>query len=76
MPRVFNPVRYGTLLPWQDRVHRRASQAKSGGDMSSSGFPARAQGTADRNANANASNNSGAQRSGGANQQSNTSTKK
>ncbi|KAK5239831.1 hypothetical protein LTR40_014220, partial [Exophiala xenobiotica] len=50
--------------------------AKSGGDMSSSGFPARAQGAADRNANANASNNSGGQRSGGANQQSNTSTKK
>ncbi|KAK5192975.1 hypothetical protein LTR99_010658 [Exophiala xenobiotica] len=59
-----------------DAARIQSSQAKSGGDMSSSGFPARAQGAADRNANANASNNSGAQRSGGANQQSNTSSKK
>ncbi|KAK5212296.1 hypothetical protein LTR47_007155 [Exophiala xenobiotica] len=59
-----------------DAARIQSSQAKSGGDMSSSGFPARAQGAADRNANANASNNSGGQRSGGANQQSNTSTKK
>ncbi|KAJ9495747.1 hypothetical protein H2202_008790 [Exophiala xenobiotica] len=59
-----------------DAARIQCSQAKSGGDMSSSGFPARAQGAADRNANANASNNSGAQRSGGANQQSNTSSKK
>jgi len=61
-------------LPWQYRAHRRASQAKSGSDMSSSGFAARAQSAGDRNANV--SNNSGAQRSGGANQQSNASSKK
>ncbi|KAK5459557.1 hypothetical protein LTS15_003686 [Exophiala xenobiotica] len=59
-----------------DAARIQSSQAKSGGDMSSSGFPARAQGAGDRNANANASNNSGGQRSGGANQQSNTSSKK
>ncbi|KIW51742.1 hypothetical protein PV05_10428 [Exophiala xenobiotica] len=58
----------------QYRAHRRASQAKSGSDMSSSGFAARAQSAGDRNANV--SNNSGAQRSGGANQQSNASSKK
>ncbi|KAK7894443.1 hypothetical protein LTR67_006204 [Exophiala xenobiotica] len=49
-----------------DAARIQSSQAKSGGDMSSSGFPARAQGAADRNANATASNNSGGQRSGGA----------
>jgi hypothetical protein len=51
------------------------SQAKSGGDMSSGGFPARAQSAADRNANNAASGNTGSGGHSGSNTQGGSSKK-
>ncbi|TQN73278.1 hypothetical protein CSHISOI_02202, partial [Colletotrichum shisoi] len=48
-----------------DKSRIQSTQAQGGKDMSSSGFAARAQGAADRNANANA----GGQQQGGQQQQ-------